>query len=277
MRLELVFFYGYDLSSLSPQQRNTILNAYEAKLKDSFAPSTQNITEDFDEDDALGIRRPDGVHCPLVEMLEPYENGYEEEIDDLLLQKKAVGNQSTSCDYEKLDEIEKEILRRRDAKVRKLMKMRLEDGSGCEENELNRNGKRRLREDEEKRENLNKKPKIERYSASTTPTTPVVKFSIPFILNPENQVDTDPKEKFPKKQYYVSPMGLYRDYFGVEKRYPYFYHFRFSHHNQSYYPDIKFMEQVENLAKAKEAEIHEFFNQFGIDISPCWMTTMFSS
>ncbi|CAG8476463.1 12353_t:CDS:10 [Acaulospora colombiana] len=235
MRRELVFFYGYDLSSLSPQQRNTILNAYEAKLMNSPDSLTRNVVEDFDEDSALGIRRPDGVHCPLVEMLEPYENGYEDEIEELLLQKKAVGNQFTaSYDYEKLNEIEIEILRRRDAKVQRLMKMKLEDNSCGDDEELNQNGKRKLKEDYDERENSNKKPKIERCSASTTPTTPVAKLSIPFILNPESPVDTGPKEKSSKKQYYLSPMGLYRDYFGVE-----------------------------TLAKEKEAEIHEFFGQFG--------------
>ncbi|CAG8433089.1 10718_t:CDS:2 [Diversispora eburnea] len=231
-RNELIFYYGYDLSSLTIQQRNLILNAYEEKLKYSNQPQllpqsssssmrnyTDNFTKDFSEDSAIGIKRPDGIHCPLVELLESYEN------------------------IVKLNEIENEILKIREEKVKNLIRMNIMNIE-------------------------NKKRKIENYSVSTTPTTPIDKFSLEFILNSSPQPvianPINPKNIKNIKNKYIAPLGLYRDYSGINNPTPYLYFFRFSHFNQNYELDLNLMSQIEMLAKTKEDEILQFFNNLGI-------------
>lgn len=345
---ELIFYYGYDLSSLTTQQCNVILNAYEKNLIRSThstqspsqpSPSTaiENNDGKFDEDSAIGIRRPGGVHCPLVELLAPYVNDDDDEdnrIKELRLQKKLVGNQfNPSFDLAKLNEIEKEILKIREEKVRNLIMTNYVNIEG------NR-GKRKLEldEDGENNDRIVKKRKIEKYSASTTPTTPVSRFSLEFILNspthppspsqveekaiqghsslsevetedsslllqqptqssqpaqpppspqpaqspqlpPSPQPSQSQSQRKDNKNYYIAPLGLYRDYSGVNVRSPYFYFFRFSHFNQSYALDSDLMRQIETLAKTKEDEINRFFNELGIVNNvnlqqPRWIVSM---
>ncbi|CAJ0904865.1 9732_t:CDS:2, partial [Entrophospora sp. SA101] len=86
------------------------------------------------------------------------------------------------------------------------------------------------------------------------------------------------------KIYYVPPMGLYRNYYGCNSssRFPYLYHFRFSHHDQPYVLDLDLMSKVELLAKEKESDVKAFFKQqcgieddvIDLKLKPRWMTAI---
>ncbi|CAG8492963.1 1361_t:CDS:2 [Ambispora leptoticha] len=369
----VLFFYGYELSSYSLKIRNKILINFERILSESqfsrsstpesiilheFLMSRQDGNDDmqFDNESALSIHTPVGLHCPLVELLaltdseknsavqdeknEPTPKQDPQDYNaDLYQEKKELiarfhSDLSNPNLRKRLDEIQLEILKRRENKVKNLVQERFNEILDELDNELkeknkpinsenNENRKRTHENDDddlEVRTQQNKKQRIQEFLSVKNKTdyliTPRSSFhgSIPETQNLvrdnrittelDNESSTPPgsptKEKFseasepnqlsstqddhnseeinvpvviteqsssdPIKKYYNSPMGLYRDEYGMDIRIPYLYHFRYFHNEIPYILDRTFMTRIELLASKRDAEIQHFFRECGVKV-----------
>ncbi|CAG8433396.1 8115_t:CDS:1 [Ambispora gerdemannii] len=380
-----LFFYGYELSSYSLKVRNKLLVNFEKILSESRF--SRNLTPEpineeqhdddlqFDNESALSIHTPVGLHCPLVELLASTdnekngavpneENGPSLRQDphdynaDLYQEKKELigrfhSDLSNPNLRKRLDEIQLEILERRESKVKNLVQDRFNEILDELNNELkeknksknpekssdsaepsdkdkiivdtsiNENRKRAHENDDDAivfRAQQNKKQRVQECLSVTNKTDclrkprssfheplPEIRKSVrddkiatgldiesytppgsPIKETAQSSQDSEPKQStqlladnsnetndtvtieqspnVPIKKYYNSPMGLYRDEYGMDIRIPYFYHFRYLHHEIPYILDRSFMTRIELLASKRDAEIQHFFSECGVKV-----------
>ncbi|CAJ0892759.1 6569_t:CDS:2 [Entrophospora sp. SA101] len=331
---------------LIPQQPTSNNNNYIITPVNSPSPSTREHLELSQHQEELSHITNEIYEPPLE--LNPIDN-----IQDILIKKQDIINNVESNIINRvnqLDELEHEVLKRREERVKQLIDQRIDredDGNNkIVGKNVNKHVKRSL--DEIVDEKIEKKSRLSdneenegnnlQALKSNSPSPPsnnkdysyeyqyAIEDSLAYhrftndssnnSLNnspknsPANNFPSDnsnsppgnnssPNNKSSKsnsptsnipdntKIYYVPPMGLYRNYYGCNSssRFPYLYHFRFSHHDQPYVLDLDLMSKVELLAKEKESDVKAFFKQqcgieddvIDLKLKPRWMTAMYFS
>ncbi|CAJ0905062.1 13896_t:CDS:2 [Entrophospora sp. SA101] len=321
---------------LIPQQPTSNNNNYIITPVNSPSPSTREHLELSQHQEELSHITNEIYEPPLE--LNPIDN-----IQDILIKKQDIINNVESNIINRvnqLDELEHEVLKRREERVKQLIDQRIDredDGNNkIVGKNVNKHVKRSLDEivdekiekksrlsDNEENEGNNlqalKKDYSYEYQYAIEDSLAYHRFTNDSSNNSlNNSPKNSPANNFPSdnsnsppgnnsspnnkssksnsptsnipdntKIYYVPPMGLYRNYYGCNSssRFPYLYHFRFSHHDQPYVLDLDLMSKVELLAKEKESDVKAFFKQqcgieddvIDLKLKPRWMTAMYFS